>query len=123
MDLRFSIQVYNLSITKLFFICNNSVFHRSVKIKKTRGIFGEVNLKHILSSVFGEKNDNVYKLQCQLPNGTIADSILFAPEPLGTIAIDSKFPLENYQLMVDKNNNLRERQKYEKQFKIDVKSV
>ena len=28
--------------------------------KKTRGIFGEVNLKHILSSVFGEKNDSIY---------------------------------------------------------------
>ena len=26
--------------------------------KKTRGIFGEVNLKHILTSVFGERNDN-----------------------------------------------------------------
>ena len=29
--------------------------------KKTRGIFGEVNLKHILVSVFGEKNDKIYK--------------------------------------------------------------
>ena len=27
--------------------------------KKSRGIFGEVNLKHILSSVFGEKNDKI----------------------------------------------------------------
>lgn len=31
--------------------------------KKTRGIFGEVNLKHILSSVFGENNNGIYKLQ------------------------------------------------------------
>ena len=30
---------------------------------------------------------------------------LIAPDPLGTIAIDSKFPLENYQNMVDKNNS------------------
>jgi len=89
--------------------------------KKTRGIFGEVNLKHILSSVFGERNDNVYKLQCQLPNGTIADSILFAPEPLGTIAIDSKFPLENYRNMVDKSYSIAEREKFEKLFKADVK--
>ena len=70
--------------------------------KKTRGIFGEVNLKHILVSVFGEKNDNIYKLQYTLSNGYIADSVLFAPEPLGTICIDSKFPLEHYELMVDK---------------------
>jgi len=89
--------------------------------KKTRGIFGEVNLKHILSSVFGEKNDSIYRLQYSLPNGTIADSILFAPEPLGTIAIDSKFPLENYRNMVDKNISRVEREKYEKLFKADVK--
>lgn len=89
--------------------------------KKTRGIFGEVNLKHILSSVFGERNDSIYRLQYSLPNGTIADSILFAPEPLGTIAIDSKFPLENYRNMVDKNISRVEREKYEKLFKADVK--
>ena len=89
--------------------------------KNTRGIFGEVNLKHILSSVFGERNDSIYRLQYSLPNGTIADSILFAPEPLGTIAIDSKFPLENYRNMVDKNISRVEREKYEKLFKADVK--
>ncbi len=88
--------------------------------KKTRGIFGEVNLKHILSSVFGD-NDSLYKLQYTLPNGFIADSILFAPEPLGTIAIDSKFPLENYRMMVDKKISGIEREKYEKMFTSDVK--
>ena len=60
--------------------------------KKSRGIFGEINLKHILVSIFGEKNDKVYKIQHTFPNGTIADSVIFAPEPLGTVAIDSKFP-------------------------------
>ena len=89
--------------------------------KKSRGIFGEVNLKHILASVFGEKNDKVYRLQYTLPNTTIADAVIFTPEPLGTVAIDSKFPLENYRLMVDKNNSATERNAYEKQFKIDVK--
>src|SRR5574344_2397874 len=89
--------------------------------KKSRGIFGEINLKHILVSVFGEKNDKIYKLQYTLPNSYIADAMLFTPEPLGTIAIDSKFPLENYQIMVDKNNSNAERNNAEKQFKIDVK--
>lgn len=89
--------------------------------KKSRGIYGEINLKHILVNVFGEKNDKIYRIQCPLPNGTIADSILYAPEPLGTIAIDSKFPLENYQMMVDKNLSQTERAMHEKQFKIDVK--
>ncbi len=89
--------------------------------KKSRGIFGEVNLKHILCSVFGERNDRVYQLQYTLPNGMIADSVVFAPSPLGIIAIDSKFPLEHYQLMVDKNNTKLEKESYEKMFKMDVK--
>lgn len=54
-------------------------------------------------------------------NGSIADCVLFAPEPLGTIAIDSKFPLENYRNMVDKKLSSIEREKYEKLFKADVK--
>ena len=89
--------------------------------KKSRGIFGEVNLKHILTSVFGENNTKIYDLQYKLPNGTIADSILFAPEPLGTIAIDSKFPLEHYRIMVDKNKSELEREMASKQFKTDMK--
>lgn len=89
--------------------------------KKSRGVFGEVNLKHILVSIFGEKNDKVYRLQYSLPNGTIADSVIFAPEPLGTVAIDSKFPLEHYQKMVDKNLSQVDRNTYEKAFKMDVK--
>lgn len=89
--------------------------------KKTRGVFGEVNLKHILSSVFGEKNDSIYRLQYTLSTGVIADCVLFAPEPLGTIAIDSKFPLEHYQMMVDKKLSIEMRENYEKMFKQDMK--
>ena len=89
--------------------------------KKTRGIFGEVNLAHLMSSVFGEKNDRIYQLQYSFNNGTIADCVLFAPEPLGTVAIDSKFPLENYQNMVDKSISLEERNNYSKKFKNDLK--
>ncbi len=89
--------------------------------KKSRGIFGEVTLKHVLTSVFGEKNDSIYQLQYSLPNQTIVDAILFAPEPLGTIGIDSKFPLEHYQQMVDKKRSKEERELAEKQFKQDMK--
>ena len=89
--------------------------------KKTRGIFGEVNLKHILVNVFGENNDSIYRLQYTLSTGVIADSVLFAPEPLGTICIDSKFPLEHYELMVDKKLSQVERDNAEKLFKQDMK--
>ena len=37
------------------------------------------------------------------------------------IAIDSKFPLENYQIMVDKNYDKLIREKAEKLFKSDMK--
>lgn len=89
--------------------------------KKTRGIYGETNLNIILSSIFGERNDKIYKLQYSLPNGTIVDAILFAPSPLGTIGIDSKFPLEHYEMMTDKSISKIERDNAEKLFKLDVK--
>ena len=89
--------------------------------KKTRGIFGEVNLNYILSSVFGEKKGNVYDIQHTMSNGSIADSIIYAPEPLGTICIDSKFPLENYEKMTDKSLSNSEREAALKLFKSDVK--
>ena len=89
--------------------------------KKTRGIFGETNLNYILDSVFG-KNDKIYQTQYSLGNGFISDAILFAPEPLGTICIDSKFPLENYRKMTDKELSLTERENALKLFKVDVKT-
>lgn len=89
--------------------------------KKTRGIFGEVNLYHILSNVFGENNEKIYKTQYTLSNSFIADAVLFGPEPLGTICIDSKFPLENYKTMVEKGITGEEKISREKQFEQDVK--
>ncbi len=68
--------------------------------KKSRGIFGEVQLNSILNSIFGDKKD-LYDLQYSFDSGVIADAIIKAPEPLGIIAIDSKFPMENYTRMVE----------------------
>ena len=89
--------------------------------KKTRGIFGEVNLNHILSNIFGEKNDKIYRTQYPFPNNKIVDAVIFAPNPLGTIGIDSKFPLENYRNMTDRTKSKIERELALKQFKLDVK--
>ena len=89
--------------------------------KKTRGIYGEVNLKNIMENVFGENNKKIYQLQYGFENGTIVDCALFAPEPLGLIGIDSKFPLENYSRMVDTNLSKNDRVEATKLFKIDVK--
>ena len=89
--------------------------------KKTRGIYGEVNLKNIMENVFGENNKKIYQLQYGFENGTIVDCALFAPEPLGLIGIDSKFPLENYSRMVDPNLSKTDRVEATKLFKNDVK--
>ena len=89
--------------------------------KKTRGTFGEVNLEYILNNAFGPVSSGIYSIQHKMSNGSIADSLLYAPAPLGTIAIDSKFPLENYQKMVDKNRTKAERDMFEKEFVSDVK--
>lgn len=89
--------------------------------KKTRGIFGEVNLEYILNNAFGSSKNGIYEIQKKLENGYIVDAILYAPAPLGTIAIDSKFPLENYQKMTDKSASKEERAAAEKMFVTDVK--
>lgn len=89
--------------------------------KKSRGTFGEVQLNHILSTVFGENSSKIYELQKKLTNGTIADAVLYIPEPVGMLCVDSKFPLENYQRMIDKNISEAERKTYERDFKTNVK--
>ena len=81
---------------KMEFLSNNvQNLNNVLTDKKTRGIFGEVQLYQVLSSAFGDNNE-IYQKQYKLSNGTLADAVLFAPEPVGTICIDSKFPLENY---------------------------
>ncbi len=89
--------------------------------KKTRGTFGEVQLSQLLAAVFGDKNDGVYELQHKMPNNKIADAIIKTPEPLGVIAIDSKFPLENYRRMIDRELHEHQRTQAARDFKMNVK--
>lgn len=89
--------------------------------KKTRGTFGEVQLNHILTSIFGENNKKVFETQATLSNGKIVDVLLHVPDPMGDLAIDSKFPLENYRRMVDKDSTDVLRTEATKKFKTDLK--
>ncbi len=89
--------------------------------KKSRGIFGEVQLQQVLNSVFGDRNDKVFQLQYKLPNGTICDSILFLPQPTGHLVVDSKFPLENFRRMFDTSIHESERKEFVKDFKNNLK--
>ena len=88
--------------------------------KKTRGIFGEVQLYQLLSAVFGETT-NLYGKQTTLSNGSIADAVIYAPEPMGMVAVDSKFPLDNYKRMVDRSIGDADKAQATKDFKRDVK--
>jgi DNA recombination protein RmuC len=89
--------------------------------KKSRGIFGEVQLKQLLTSVFGEAQGSYYELQKSLSNQKIVDAIMHLPEPLGSLAIDSKFPLENYKRMVDEDSSSIQREQYAKDFSNNLK--
>lgn len=81
--------------------------------KKSRGIFGEVQLNNLLQSVFGEAG-KYYHVQHKLSNGKLADAALTLPEPIGLLCVDSKFPLENFKRMFEgiteeeKRNSRRE---------------
>ncbi len=66
--------------------------------RKTRGAFGEVQLQNIVRNMLPEAH---FKMQAELPNGTRVDCLLLLPEPTGKLAIDAKFPLENYRRLVD----------------------
>lgn len=89
--------------------------------KKTRGTFGEVQLKHILSAIFGDNNTKVYDTQVTLSNGKIVDALIYLPSEMGNLAVDSKFPLENYQRMVDREITERDRELANRAFKQDMK--
>lgn len=89
--------------------------------KKSRGIFGEVQLAHLLETAFGSARGKVYDLQKSLSNGKIADAVLYLPEPLGLMAVDSKFPMENYRRMVDGEATAEYRLSAKKEFSKNFK--
>lgn len=87
--------------------------------KKSRGTWGEIELYTLLSNIYGD-NDHQYMKQYRLSNGNIADAVIFASEPLGIICIDSKFPLENFNRMMNDNNSEQERLKAKQALRKDI---
>jgi len=86
--------------------------------KRSRGAFGEVQLEGLVRNILPP---SAYALQHTLPNGARVDCALFLPEPTGTVAVDSKFPLENYHRMYETGIAETERLQAQRQFKADVK--
>lgn len=86
--------------------------------KRSRGVFGEVQLTALIRNVLPETH---YALQHTLSNNKRADCVLFLPAPSGTIAIDAKFPLESYRRLSDNNLTPAQRHTGEQQFRIDIR--
>ena len=64
--------------------------------KRARGAFGEVQLEAIVRNALPE---TAFEFQYTFARGVRADCVLKLPAPTGLIAIDSKFPLENFERM------------------------
>jgi len=86
--------------------------------KKSRGAFGEVQLESLVRNALPP---DAFSMQHTLSNGNRADCVLFLPEPTGSVAIDSKFPLESYRKMLDSSLPPDEIKNAQKQFKLDIK--
>jgi DNA recombination protein RmuC len=86
--------------------------------KRSRGAFGEVQLEALVKNILPP---TAYAMQYTLSNGSRADCVLRLPDPTGMIAVDSKFPLENYHRMFAAHASEIERAQAQRLFKADVK--
>lgn len=86
--------------------------------KKSRGAYGEVQLEGLVRNVLPSGS---FVMQHTFENGTRVDCALFLPQPTGTVSVDSKFPLENYHRMFDRDLSKSDQAIAAKQFKADVK--
>ncbi|MBN8440397.1 MAG: DNA recombination protein RmuC [Thauera sp.] len=86
--------------------------------KRARGAFGEVQLEALVQNALPP---DAYAFQAVLPNNTRADCVLELPAPTGRVAVDAKFPLENYHRMFDRTLGELERRGAQQAFRADVK--
>jgi DNA recombination protein RmuC len=86
--------------------------------KRSRGAFGEVQLEALVRNVLPTQ---AFEMQYTLSNGMRVDCVLKLPAPTGLVCVDSKFPLENYKLMLDPKANEADRAIAQKAFRADVR--
>lgn len=66
--------------------------------KQARGAFGEIQLNDLVTSALPP---SAYSFQTPLSNKNRPDCLIKLPNPPGSIAVDSKFPLDSYRRLVD----------------------
>ncbi len=86
--------------------------------KRSRGAFGEIQLESLVRNILPPA---AYEFQFTLSNNNRADCVLKLPEPTGMVAVDAKFPLENYQRMFDTAFGETDRAQAQRQFRADVR--
>ena len=82
--------------------------------KQARGTFGERQLADLVADILPPES---YAFQCVLDTGVRPDCVIRLPYPPGDMIIDSKFPLESYNRILQNKNDTGAR----KQFEIDVR--
>ena len=82
--------------------------------KQARGTFGERQLEDLVRDIMPPET---YAFQSVLETGVRPDCIIRLPYPPGDMIIDSKFPLESYNRMLQDANDGMAR----KQFELDVR--
>ena len=83
---------------------------------KQRGVFGEYYLESVLDNILPPKN---FQMQYRFNDGEIVDAVVFL-EKGQILPNDSKFSLENYNLMVGESSKL-EREKLLAKVRTDLK--
>lgn len=82
--------------------------------KQARGTFGERQLADLVRDIMPPET---YAFQSVLSTGVRPDCIIRLPYPPGDMIIDSKFPLESYNRILENKNDIGAK----KQFELDVR--
>jgi DNA recombination protein RmuC len=99
----------------------NKIFYSS-----KRGMLGNSYLNELLGIIL-PKDNSVYQLEFTLKKktdreeGLRVDAIVFGSQNKNNLAIDSKFPLDNYLIMIDESKSTEEKEQAQKNFRQDLK--
>lgn len=97
-----------------------------VFLSSKRGLLGNSYLNELLSIILPQ-DQQVYQLEFTLQKktnkqeGLRVDAIIFGPQQKNNLAIDSKFPLDNYLVMIDESKSPEEKERASKDFQNDCK--